>query len=83
VKEQEALTLVNARVGIGSQDEMWTLELWSNNLFDQDYIQVAFNGPFQVDTTNPYSLAADRNISTYDTFLGAPRTYGVTLRSKF
>ena len=83
VKEQEALTLVNARVGIGSQDEMWTVELWSNNLFDQDYIQVAFNGPFQVDTSNPYSLAADRNISTYDAFLGAPRTYGVTLRSKF
>jgi outer membrane receptor protein involved in Fe transport len=62
---------------------MWTVELWSNNLFDQDYIQVAFNGPFQVDTSNPYSPTADRNISTYDTFLGAPRTYGVTLRSKF
>ncbi|MCE3288263.1 MAG: TonB-dependent receptor [Caulobacter sp.] len=83
VKEQEAFTLVNARVGIGSQDGLWTVELFANNLFDQDYIQVAFNGPFQVDTSNPYSQAADDNISTYDAFLGAPRVVGVTLRSRF
>ncbi|RYF95756.1 MAG: TonB-dependent receptor [Caulobacteraceae bacterium] len=83
VKEQDAFTLVNARVGIGSPDGFWTVELFANNLFDQDYIQVAFNGPFQVDTTNPYNKAADDNISTYDAFLGAPRTVGVTLRSKF
>ncbi|HRD27116.1 MAG TPA: TonB-dependent receptor [Caulobacter sp.] len=83
VKDQEAFTLVNARIGIGSTDERWTVELWSNNLFDQDYLQVAFNGPFQVDTSNPYNATADANISTYDTFLGAPRTVGVTLRGKF
>ncbi len=83
VKEQDAFTLVNARIGIGSQDERWSVELFSNNLFDQDYLQVAFNGPFQVDTSNPYSATADNNVSTYDTFLGAPRTVGVTLRGKF
>ena len=83
VKDQDAFTLVNARIGIGSSDERWSLELWSNNLFDQDYLQVAFNGPFQVDTSNPYNATADANISTYDTFLGAPRTVGLTLRGKF
>jgi iron complex outermembrane receptor protein len=83
VKDQSSYTLVNARIGLGSQDERWTVELWSNNLFDQDYLQVAFNGPFQVDTSNPYSKTADDNISTYDTYLGAPRTVGVTLRGKF
>ncbi len=83
VKEQEAFTLVNARLGLGSQDGLWTVELFANNLFDKDYIQVAFNGPFQVDTSNPYNAAADANISTYDAFLGAPRVVGVTLRSKF
>jgi outer membrane receptor protein involved in Fe transport len=83
VKEQEAFTLVNARLGLGSQDGLWTVELFANNLFDKDYIQVAFNGPFQVDTTNPYNATADANISTYDAFLGAPRVVGVTLRSKF
>jgi iron complex outermembrane receptor protein len=76
VKEQESFWLVNARVGIGTQDERWTLELWSNNLLDEDYLQVAFNGPFQVDEAND-------NISVYNTFLGAPRTSGVTLRAKF
>ncbi|WGM37566.1 TonB-dependent receptor [Caulobacter sp. NIBR1757] len=83
VKEQEAFTLVNARVGIGSQDGLWTVELYANNLFDKDYTQVAFNGPFQVDTSNPYLKAPDDAISTYDAFLGAPRVVGVTLRSKF
>lgn len=83
VKDQESFTLVNARIGIGSSDDRWSLELWSNNLLDQDYLQVAFNGPFQVDTSSPYSPTADANVSTYDTFLGAPRTVGLTLRGKF
>ena len=83
VKDQDAFTLVNARIGVGSVDERWTVELYSNNLFDQDYLQVAFNGPFQVDTSNPYNPTADANVSTYDTFLGAPRTVGLTLRGKF
>ncbi|MBX3481846.1 MAG: TonB-dependent receptor, partial [Caulobacter sp.] len=83
VKDQESYALVNGRIGIGSQDGLWTVELFANNLFDKDYQQVAFNGPFQTDTSNPYNQTADDNISTYDTFLGAPRTWGVTLRSKF
>ncbi|ATQ44068.1 TonB-dependent receptor [Caulobacter mirabilis] len=75
-KEQGAFTLVNARVSIGAQDDRWAVELWSNNLFDEDYLQVGFNGPFQVDEAND-------SVSVYNAFLGAPRTYGVTLRSKF
>jgi len=76
VKIQDEMVLVNGRVGIGSQDDKWIVELWSNNLFDKDYVQVGFNGPFQVDENND-------NISVYDAFLGAPRTYGVTLRLKY
>jgi iron complex outermembrane receptor protein len=83
VKDQEAFALVNGRVSIGSIDERWTVELWGNNILDEEYLQVAFNGPFQVDTTNPYSETADNNVSTYYSFLGAPRTWGVTLRGKF
>ncbi|MDB5431764.1 MAG: TonB-dependent receptor [Caulobacter sp.] len=75
-KQQEGFALVNGRIGLGSQDDKWTVELWGNNLFDKDYVQVGFNGPFQVDETNDA-------ISVYDAFLGAPRTYGVTLRTKF
>ena len=75
-KQQDGFALVNGRIGIGSQDDKWTVELWGNNLFDKDYVQVGFNGPFQVDETNDA-------VSVYDAFLGAPRTYGVTLRTKF
>ncbi|WP_374470499.1 TonB-dependent receptor [Phenylobacterium sp.] len=75
-KEQDAMVLVNARVGLGAQDEAWTVELWANNLFDKDYLQVGFNGPYQVDENNDA-------VSVYNAFLGAPRTVGATLRFKY
>jgi outer membrane receptor protein involved in Fe transport len=75
-KLQDDYTLVNARIGIGADNDLWRLELWAQNLFDEDYLQVGFNGPFQVDENNDA-------VSVYDAFLGAPQTYGVTLRSLF
>lgn len=85
-KEQKAYTLVNARVALGSQDDHWTVELWGQNLFNEKYTQVAFNGFLQgssgLSATNKTYVPANDSI-TYDAFLGAPRTYGVTLRSKF
>jgi iron complex outermembrane receptor protein len=72
-KEQDAMVLVNGRVGLGSADERWTFEVWGQNLFDKDYLQVGFNGPFQVDENNDA-------ISVYNAFLGAPRTLGATVR---
>lgn len=68
-KEQDAFALVTARVGIGSQDGAWSLEAWAQNLFDEEYVQVAYDAAFQPG----YTLA----------FLGAPRTLGVTLRGRF
>ncbi len=75
-KHQDAFTLLNGRISIGSDDDLWTVELWGQNLTDEDYLQVGFNGPFQVDENNDA-------ISVYNAFLGAPRTYGATLRAKF
>ncbi len=75
-KVQDDLILVNGRVGLSTEDERVTVELWANNLFNKDYIQVGFNGPYQVDENND-------SISVYDAFLGAPRTYGVTLRLQY
>jgi outer membrane receptor protein involved in Fe transport len=75
-KVQDDMVLVNARVGLSAQDEAWTVELWANNLFDKDYVQVGFNGPYQVDENNDA-------VSVYDAFLGAPRTFGATLRFKY
>ncbi len=85
-KVQKSYTVVNGRVGVGSADERWTAELWAQNLLNEKYMQVAFNGPLQGSsglsaTQSTYNPALDT--ITYDAFLGAPRTYGVTLRSKF
>ncbi|CAN5267808.1 hypothetical protein BH10PSE1_BH10PSE1_14790 [soil metagenome] len=68
-KMQDALTLVDGRIAIGSQDERWTLEVWAKNLTDQDYYQVVIGGTLQT--------------GTFDAFLGAPRTFGATLSTRF
>lgn len=76
-KIQDDLTLVNARIGIGADDESWTVEAWAQNLTDEEYYQVAF------DATLQGSSAGAVPTSTIDAFLGAPRTYGLTARFKF
>jgi iron complex outermembrane recepter protein len=92
-KEQEAFTMVNGRVSIGTEDERWTLEGWVQNLTDEEYIQVAYNaflqgsafqsvptasGPYAGTFYNP---ALDSQ--TYNAFNGAPRTYGMTLKYRY
>ncbi len=83
-KRQEAFTIVNARIGIRGPDQKWALEFWAQNLFNVDFQQVAFNAPFQgggsrVNTTL-YGATANQ---LFGSFLGEPRTYGLTLRSFF
>jgi outer membrane receptor protein involved in Fe transport len=68
-KMQDALTLINARTGIGAEDESWMIEAWAQNLTDEEYSQVVFDAPLQT--------------GSFNAFLGAPRTYGVTARFKF
>ncbi|WP_206606276.1 TonB-dependent receptor [Steroidobacter cummioxidans] len=66
---QDELTVINARIGVGPESERWAVELWAQNLTDAEYYQSMFDGPLQPGTT-----AA---------FLGAPRTWGATLRIAF
>jgi outer membrane receptor protein involved in Fe transport len=68
-KNQSAYTIVNARIGLGSQSDRWMLEAWGQNLLNRDYYQLFFDAPLQT--------------GTYDAYLGAPRTYGLTLRVSF
>jgi len=68
-KIQGAYGLLNARLGIGAPDGKWTVELWSDNLANKGYYQVAFDAPFQYEQV--------------DAFMGAPRTFGLTARTKF
>jgi iron complex outermembrane recepter protein len=68
-KLQDAYAMGNARVTIGSRDQRWNLELWSQNFTDAEYYQVAIDAPLQA--------------GTWNAFLGAPRTYGMTLRLRY
>ncbi|WP_372707584.1 TonB-dependent receptor [Brevundimonas sp.] len=90
-KLQEGFTTVNGRIMLGTEDERWTMEFFVQNLTDEEYTQVTFNGFLQGDafpnrtTAQPngtfYNPATDTQ--TYNAFLGAPRTYGATLRFKY
>ncbi|WP_374591193.1 TonB-dependent receptor [Novosphingobium sp.] len=85
-KEQDAFSVVNARVGVRGPDQKWALEFWVQNLFDKDYAQVAFNTSFQAGGAGaPFTDAGNYpgGRQLFSQFLGEPRTYGVTLRGKF
>ncbi|MFD0737839.1 TonB-dependent receptor [Lysobacter koreensis] len=74
-KHQDAYTVVNARIGFGAQNRRWMVELWGQNIFDEEYAQVGFDAPLQ-----NVSPAPGNPFNSYNAFLGAPATYGVTLR---
>ncbi|MEO7865667.1 MAG: TonB-dependent receptor [Sphingomicrobium sp.] len=91
-KVQKSFTLVNARIGLRGPDNMWAVEIWSQNLFNQNYKQVAFDVPLQGNCTergalnnfcNPTTPAAfGRSTQLFGAFLGEPRTYGLTLKGR-
>lgn len=66
-ESQDSYEQFNARVGVGTH--VWRVETWVNNLFDQDYVPIAF----------PFQLAP----SGYVGENGAPRTVGVSLSRTF
>jgi iron complex outermembrane recepter protein len=68
-KLQGAYGLVDARLGLGSPDGKWAVEVWGANLANKYYYQVAFDAPFQ--------------FNQIDAFLADPRTFGMTARVKF
>jgi outer membrane receptor protein involved in Fe transport len=83
-KKQDGFPLVNARIGLRGKDQVWAIEAWAQNLTNKDYIQVAFNSPFQ----GAGSIANTQRFGTlgnalYSSFLAEPRTYGLTLRTRF
>ena len=83
-KKQDGFAVVNARVGLRGKNQIWALEVWAQNVFNQNYIQVAFNTPFQGagSSANVAAFGGTGN-AIYSAFLAEPRTYGVTLRGRF
>ncbi|HZH44975.1 MAG TPA: TonB-dependent receptor [Lysobacter sp.] len=77
-KMQDAYTVVNARFVVGARNRRWSVELWGLNIFDEEYVQVGFDAPLQNVSPLP-----GNPFNSYNAFLGAPRTYGVTLRFSY
>lgn len=83
-KTQKGFAVVNGRIGVRGPNDSWALEFWAQNLFKQNYIQVAFDAPIQGSGTTRGVEAGfyPRSTQLYGAFLGEPRTFGATLRGK-
>ncbi len=81
-KEQDSFVVVNGRIGISSEDQLWSLEVWGQNLTKANYMQVGFSSPFQAVSTTP-TPGYPGGSQVFSSYLSEPRTYGVTLRSRF
>ncbi|MDQ3205731.1 MAG: TonB-dependent receptor [Pseudomonadota bacterium] len=75
-KVQEGFAVLNARVGFGARNRRWMVEFWGLNILDEEYVQVGFDAPLQA----PGSPAPGDPRNSYNGFLGAPATYGLTFR---
>ena len=87
-KRQDGYAIVNARVGIRGRDQRWAIEFWGQNIFNQDYTQVAFSSPLQssspaTSTTGQFAGGAPMANQLISAYLAEPRTYGITVRGKF
>lgn len=71
---QEANSKTNLRLGFGSQDESWALEVWGTNIFNEQTRNVTFNTPLRGFTAATNSRGA---------FLEEPAIYGVTIRANY
>ncbi|MCC5871688.1 MAG: TonB-dependent receptor [Gammaproteobacteria bacterium] len=71
---QGANAKLNARIGLGPQDDGWALELWANNLTDKQTTNNTFNIPLR--GVGSLGTAAQGR------FIEAPRTLGVTFRAQ-
>ncbi len=83
-KRQQPVMQVNARIGLNGNDSKWAVELWAQNLFNEQFQQVAFNTPLQGGGTVAQTARGGPNATTlFGSFLAEPRQFGVTLRTRF
>jgi iron complex outermembrane receptor protein len=66
---QSSVALLNASLGIASIERTWNVNVWCMNCADQRYNTVLFPVPLQTGTEGAY--------------VGAPRTFGLSLRGRF
>ncbi len=74
--DNDSFAIFNGRIGIGPEDERWSVEFWGRNLTDETYLIGAFVPPLQDSSSNP-------TFATYVGYPNEPATYGVTLRLQY
>lgn len=66
--DNDAFAVYNGRIGIGPENERWSIELWGQNLLEEEYFIGSFSPPLQ---------------NSFVIYPNEPRTYGVTLRARY
>jgi outer membrane receptor protein involved in Fe transport len=87
-KREPGPAVVNARLGINGKDNAWSVELWAQNLFDYEYRQIVAGAPLQGSGSIATLRAGTPGVaavadSLFIVFPAEPRTYGLTVRTKF
>jgi outer membrane receptor protein involved in Fe transport len=67
--DNDGFAIFNGRIGIGPENDRWSVEFWGRNLTDEFYYVGAFQPPLQD--------------GTFVVFPNEPLTYGVTLRARY
>jgi len=84
-KAQDGFFVSNARIGLRGREQRWAIEAFVLNVFNENYQQVAFNAPFQgagsVAQTIKFGTTPANQIFT--SYVAEPRTYGLTVRTRF
>jgi iron complex outermembrane recepter protein len=83
-KVQDGFVVVNGRIGLFGRDKRWGVELWGQNLLNTKYQQIAADTPLQGGgTTRGVALGSAAANQLFIDFPGEPRTYGITIKTKF
>ncbi len=81
----QGVFVMNARLGLYAADKKWGIEFWGQNVLNKQYVQIVADGPLQGSGTIravQQGLAASAN-QLYIAFPSEPRTFGVTVKTKF
>jgi iron complex outermembrane recepter protein len=82
---QDGNAKINLRAGLGAQNGAWRIEVFGNNIFDVQTRNVTFDIPLRGGDfvrLNPAFGTGAQGVAR-GVFNQEPRTYGVTVRSKF
>ncbi|MBY0563079.1 MAG: TonB-dependent receptor [Hyphomonadaceae bacterium] len=77
--DQEAFAIFDARIGFGSQNDSWGIDVWVRNLTDEYYSIGAFAVPEQ----SLFTSSTGQVEGVFAAYPNEPRTVGVTLRARY